>query len=83
MTLAEVRDAVGAEMVLFGNIEASEIELLPPAQFGARVQQALEEAARGTGRGFVLMPSSCPYGREISARVMTNYETMVRLVQEL
>jgi uroporphyrinogen-III decarboxylase len=83
MTLAELREAVGADMVLFGNIEASEIEMLPPAQFEARVRQALEEGTAGAGRGFVLMPSSCPYGREISARVMANYETMVRLVQEI
>lgn len=83
MTLAELRKAVGADMVLFGNIEASEIELLPPEQFEVRVRQALEEGTAGSGRGYVLMPSSCPYGREISARVMTNYETMVRLVQAI
>ncbi len=27
------------------------------------------------------MPSACPYGREISSRVRTNYETMVRLAK--
>mgnify|MGYP000712381494 CR=1 FL=1 len=39
----------------------------------------LEEGTAGEGRGFVLMPSACPYGRHISADVMANYETMVRL----
>ncbi len=81
MTLAEVRQQVGAEMVLFGNIEASEIELLPPAAFEDRVRQALADGTAGEGRGFVLMPSACPYGREISPRVLTNYETMVRLAK--
>jgi hypothetical protein len=32
----------------------------------------------GRGGGFVLMPPSSPYGREITPRTMTNYETMVR-----
>ncbi len=81
MTLSEVRCAVGEQIVLFGNIEASEIELLSEAGFEARVRQALAEGALGEGRGFVLMPSSCPYGREISPRVMANYRTMVRLAK--
>jgi hypothetical protein len=82
MQLVDVRRAYGQQMVLFGNIEASELETLPPAQFERRVAQALREGTAGTGRGFVLMPSACPYGRRISADVMTNYETMVRLVNE-
>jgi hypothetical protein len=56
--------------------------MLPPPQFEARVAQALREGTVGRGRGFVLMPSACPYGRHISADVMANYQTMVRLVQE-
>lgn len=79
VTLAEVRQMYGADMVLFGNIEASEIEQLPPAAFEARVRQAIQEGMGGAGRGFVLMPSSCPYGREITPQIMTNYETVVRL----
>jgi hypothetical protein len=82
MRLIDVRRQVGRQIVLFGNIEASEIELLPPPQFEARVRQALEEGTAGEGRGFVLMPSACPYGRHISADVLANYATMVRLVQE-
>jgi hypothetical protein len=81
MQLIDVRRAIGAGTVLFGNIEASEIELLPPEAFEVRVRQALDEGTTGEGRGFVLMPSACPYGRKIAARVMTNYETMVRLAQ--
>jgi uroporphyrinogen-III decarboxylase len=82
MQLIDVRREYGEQMVLFGNIEASEIELLPPPQFEARVAQALHEGTAGKGRGFVLMPSACPYGRHISADVLANYETMVRLARE-
>ena len=83
MLLSELRQEVGQQMVLFGNIEASEIELLPPQIFETRVEQALEEGTFGSGRGFVLMPSSCPYGRTISSQVMQNYETMVRLAKQM
>lgn len=82
MPLIDVRRQVGDQIVLFGNIEASEIELLPPDQFEARVRQALEQGTAGEGRGFVLMPSACPYGRRIPENVLKNYETMVRLAQE-
>jgi uroporphyrinogen-III decarboxylase len=82
MALIDVRRAVGKQMVLYGNIEASDIELLPPPEFETRVARALREGTAGEGRGFVLMPSACPYGRHISADVMANYETMVRLAQE-
>jgi hypothetical protein len=78
MTLAEIRQAAGKDMVLFGNIESSDIEGLSPPEFEAKVVQALSEGTAG-GRGFVLMPSSCPYGRTISDSVLANYRTMVRL----
>ena len=81
MQLIDLRREIGRDIVLFGNIEASEIELLHPRAFEQRVHQALEEGTSGEGRGFVLMPSSCPYGRTIPAAVMENYETMVRLAQ--
>jgi hypothetical protein len=81
MTLIEVRRAIGDRTVLFGNIEASEIELLSESDFEVRVRQALEEGMAGEGRGFVLMPSACPYGREIPQRVMANYQAMVRLAK--
>ncbi len=81
MALIDVRRGYGDQMVLFGNIEASELETLTPPQFERRVAQALREGTAGSGRGYVLMPSACPYGRRISADVLANYETMVRLVK--
>jgi hypothetical protein len=81
MQLEDVRREYGGNMVLFGNIEASDIETLPPAQFEKKVARALREGTAGPGRGFVLMPSSCPYGRHISPDVMANYRTMIRLAK--
>ena len=81
VNLIDVRQEYGAEMVLFGNIEASDLELLPPDQFEVKVSQALQEGTAGEGRGFVLMPSACPYGRVLSSQTISNYETMVRLAR--
>jgi hypothetical protein len=80
MRLAEVRERYGRQMVLFGNLEASDIENLPPAQFREKVLCALDEGTRGAGRGFVLMPSSCPYGRVLSSQSLRNYEVMIECV---
>jgi hypothetical protein len=81
MSLFDVRRQYGEQMVLFGNIEASELELLPPDAFEIRVAQAIREGTQGRGRGFVLMPSACPYGRTLGQHVLANYETMIRLAQ--
>jgi hypothetical protein len=79
--LSEVRTLYGNQMVLFGNIEITDIENLEPFEFEKKVRKALIEGTAGKGRGFVLMPSASPYGREISAKTMTNYETIVRLAE--
>ena len=47
MRLVDVRRQIGEQVVLFGNIEASEIEMLSPPQFEARVRQALTEGTAG------------------------------------
>lgn len=77
MELAEVRERYGDRLTLFGNLEASDIENLDEAAFRQKVRQALTEGTRGTGRGFVLMPSACPYGRVLSPRAFRNYRTMI------
>lgn len=79
--LAEVRARHGRQMVLFGNLEASDIENLPTARFADKVQRALDEGTAGTGRGFVLMPSACPYGRRLSTLALRNYETMAEMIE--
>ncbi|MDD5707083.1 MAG: uroporphyrinogen decarboxylase family protein [Kiritimatiellae bacterium] len=79
VTLAYVRERYGRQLILFGNIEASDIENLPTPQFEAKIRQALKEGPGG--RGFVLQPSSAPYGRKLPPLAMANYEAWVRCVE--
>jgi len=81
VSLEYVRRRYGEQLVLFGNIEVSDIELLEPSQFGRIVEQSLAEGMQGQGRGFVLMPSSAPNGRQISSKTLKNCETMVQLAE--
>ena len=77
--LAYVRQRYGKDKVLFGNLESSDIENLPPAEFETKVARTLREGTAGEGRGFVLMPSACPFGRTITPKTLDNYEIMIRL----
>lgn len=79
--LATVRERYGENMVLFGNLEANDIENLPTDQFAEKIKRAIDEGTAGTGRGFVLLPSACPYGRKLSALAMRNYEKMIEIVE--
>jgi len=79
--LAYVRQRYGKDLVLFGNLEASDIENLPTEQFSEKIKRALAEGTAGSGRGFVLMPSACPYGRELSPLALRNYEKMIEIVE--
>jgi hypothetical protein len=80
VTLADVRERCGDQLVLFGNLEASDLENLPTPQFEEKIRTALDQGPGG--KGFVLMPSACPYGRELSPHVLPNYQAMVRLAKE-
>jgi len=80
--LAYVRREYGRDMVLFGNLEISDIENLPTEQFSEKVKRALDEGTAGHGRGFVLMPSACPYGRELSPLAMKNYEKIIACIEK-
>lgn len=79
--LAYVREKYGEGMVLFGNLEVADIENLPTDQFEEKVKRAVAEGTSGTGRGFVLMPSAAPYGRELSSLAMRNYGKMIEIVE--
>ena len=79
--LAYVRERYGERLVLFGNLEVADIECLPTEAFAEKVFRALREGTAGQGRGFVLMPSACPYGRRLADRALRNYETMIRIVE--
>lgn len=82
VTLCEIRSRYGQELALFGNIEVADLESMPSAEFEKLVRKTLADGTKAAGRGFVLMPTSCPYGTEISPQTMANYETMVRIVSE-
>ncbi len=81
VNLGDVRREYGKYLVLFGNIEVSDIENLSPSDFEQVVAKSLVEGTCGEGKGFVLMPSAAPYGRKITDDVLRNYETMVRLTK--
>ncbi len=81
--LKYVREHYGQQMVLFGNLEIADIENMPTVKFAEKVKRALEEGTAGSGRGFVLMPSACPYGRELAAQTMKNYEKIIEMVEAL
>lgn len=81
VALREVRQRYGRQLVLFGNLEIADIEMLPTAQFSELVTRALDEGTAGEGRGFVLLPSASPYGRTLTPVTMHNYEAMIRLVE--
>jgi hypothetical protein len=80
VALSYVRQHYGKQLTLFGNLEASDIENLPTEEFRKKVEQALREGTEGEGRGFVLMPSACPYGRLLSRLALANYECMLAAV---
>lgn len=81
--LSYVRKQYGRQMVLFGNLEVSDIENMPTPAFSKRVARSLREGMEGAGRGFVLMPSSAPYGRKLPELTLRNYEEIVRLVEAI
>jgi hypothetical protein len=81
VSLREIRERYGQQLVLFGNIEGADVELMPTSEFAEIVKRALDEGTAGEGRGFVLLPSASPYGRTISSVTIRNYETMVRLTE--
>lgn len=81
--LGWVRARYGRDMVLFGNLEISDIETLTTDRFREKVKRALDAGTRGPGRGFVLMPSACPYGRNLPALTVHNYEAIVECVAAL
>jgi hypothetical protein len=82
LELWQVREQAAGRLVLFGNIELSDIENLSMADFSVKVKQALAEGTASDGRGFVLMPSACPIGRVLKKSTLKNYQAMVRLTQE-
>ncbi len=80
--LLDIRRRFGDRLVLFGNLEVSDIETLPTADFRLKVERAITQGTDGNGRGFVLMPSACPYGRLLSPLALKNYECMIAMIEQ-
>jgi uroporphyrinogen-III decarboxylase len=78
-----LREKYGRHLVLFGNIEISDIEHLPSDRFREVVRKALEDGTSGEGRGFVLTPTSAPYGRNISEQTFRNYGIMIEEAKKM
>jgi len=81
--LGYMRRTYGKQLVLFGNIEVTDIENMPSDMFRKVVKQAIADGTSGEGRGFVLMPSAAPYGRNIPDLTFRNYQIMVEEVESL
>jgi uroporphyrinogen-III decarboxylase len=79
--LKSLRKKYGKQLVLFGNLEISDIENMPSGEFRKTVQKSLNEGTSGEGRGFVLMPTASPYGRSISENTLENYRIMIEEVE--
>ncbi len=75
--LEYVRQKYGQEMVLFGNLEISDIENMPSDKFRQVVRHTIKAGTMGEGRGFVLMPSSSPCTRKIAELTLRNYQIIV------
>jgi len=76
VSLKEAREILGSNIVIFGNIEVNYLENLDRDEFSHCVRTALKEGPVN-GKNFVLMPTSAPYGRNISPRVVQNYRIMI------
>jgi hypothetical protein len=83
VALKYVRQRYGERLVLFGNIEISDLEYMPTQKFRRLIRQCIAEGSAGKGRGFVLMTTASPYGREISAQTLSNYQTMIEEVERV
>lgn len=81
--LKYLRRKYGKQLVLFGNIEITDIENLQSDDFRKVIKQTISDGTSGKGRGFVLMPSASPYGRNISDLTLRNYQIMVEEVERL
>ena len=81
--LGDVRREYGSDLVMFGNLEVSDIENMDPSEFKKVVARSLSDGTSGIGKGFVLMASASPYGRTITSKTIANYQTMVKSCVEL
>ena len=71
ITLKEVKERVGDQLILFGNMELKYLETETPQEIDARVCEMMDAAK--SGGGFVLMPTAAPINIPLSPRTEANY----------
>jgi hypothetical protein len=65
ITLRELADRVGRDLILMGNIQLDDIERAEPEKIDALVAEAIDAAA---GRApFILCTTACPFSSPLSA----------------
>ena len=79
MTMKDLVSACAGAVTIFGGIEVSDIENMDPREFAEVAASVVEAGAKA--KGFVLMPSSSPYGRTITDQAYANYETLIGAVE--
>jgi hypothetical protein len=75
ISLAELKRRWGRRFCLMGGLELRDLELSNPGHIDTLVKEAMQSAKEGSG--FVLMPSACPLGAELSDRTRENYLQMI------
>ena len=81
--LRDIRNRYGEQFVLFGNIEIADIEQMNKQDFTALIKKTIADGTHTQGKGFVLMPTASPCGRNITQTTLDNYTIMVEQVNNL
>ncbi|HOX37186.1 MAG TPA: uroporphyrinogen decarboxylase family protein [Candidatus Brocadiia bacterium] len=81
VTMAELKDKIGARMCLMGGIEGQDLELAQAEQLRERVAECIRDGA--PGGGYVMLPTSAPFvaplPEKIGGNIAVYFETANRL----
>jgi len=77
VTMAELKQRLGAHMCLMGGMQAPTLERGTPEQVADQAETAIREGA-GDG-GFVLLPTAAPVHIPLDEATIRNYEVMFRV----
>ncbi len=80
VTLAQVKQRLGASMCLMGAVQAYTLETGTPEDVRQQVREAIEVA--GEGGRFVLLPTAAPFRIPLEARTLANLEAMYLAAHE-
>jgi hypothetical protein len=80
VTLAEVKERLGAKMCLMGAVQAHTLEAGTPEDMRQEVRRAIAEGA--DGGGFVLFPTSSPFMVPLDPRCLANAKAMYLAAHE-